>query len=224
MCNTVVILMFDHLLNCCLFLDFMFRYFITSNWNKWIWNWKEKRIIKSSETHWWSQARHSGWTRTCDPAVGQGERSGQTTPSLGARHTACKRARRDNIWCANPLVHSNGFPNKKLIHKQINEPPNNKCSLMLSDSGSTVTTVLLWPCDGARVSQRGVEDESRLRVSEVVEPVSFWIFSPALIPETVTPFPHPLWSSSLYFMHDRLRELQFIGLQTPSKSHVCKCI
>lgn len=41
---------------------------------------------------------------------------------LRASRTACKTVEWDDIWCANPSVHSNSVPNKKLIHKQINQP------------------------------------------------------------------------------------------------------
>lgn len=36
---------------------------------------------------------------------------------LRSSRTACKTVQWENIWCANPPVHSNGVPNKKLLHK-----------------------------------------------------------------------------------------------------------
>lgn len=74
--------------------------------------------------------------------------------------------------------------------------------------------------DPIRVSRFvcSVKEESLCGASEAVEPVRFWIYSPTLIPETVTPITLPLCSWSLS-MHDRGWELEFINLQTEPKSH-----
>lgn len=69
-----------------------------------------------------------------------------------------------------------------------------------------------------RSSPLSIEEESRCRASEAVEPVCFWIYSPTLIPETVTPSTLPLCSWKLS-MHDRVLVLGFISIQARSKSH-----
>lgn len=54
---------------------------------------------------------------------------------------------------------------------------------------------------------------SLCRARPAVEPVRFWIYSPALIPETVTPISLPLCSWSLS-MHDRMWAMGFMKLHT----------
>lgn len=63
------------------------------------------------------------WARTSEKGEREPVRKALMTNGARLRpsRTACKTAQWDNIWCANPSVHSNGVPNKKLIHKQINK-------------------------------------------------------------------------------------------------------